>query len=116
MNQELRYTIPPDVLHYEARYFLGFGITELLIGTFAGLFGMMAAGTPGLLIGAVVLLGVRRFEGLGHRSLLEYAVARLLYEMRRPEVVLPRVLPYGSGRIEVRSWDGEVLYTLESEG
>ena len=113
---DLRYTIPPDVLHYEARYFLGFGITELLIGTFAGLFGMMMVGTPGLItFGAVTLLGVRRFEGLGNRSVLEYGIARLLYEMRRPEVVLPRVLPYNSGRIEVHSWEGEILYALESE-
>ncbi len=85
------------MLHYEAKYFLGFGITELLIGTFAGLFGMMAVGTPGLLIGVVVLLGVRRFDGLGNRSILEYGVARLMYEMRREEVVLPRVCRTAAG-------------------
>ncbi len=29
MTEEMNYHIPPDILHYESKYFLGFGMQEV---------------------------------------------------------------------------------------
>lgn len=111
---ELRYVCPPDILHYETRYLLGFTVAELLIGGGAALLGMLLAGPlPGLAVGGVALLAIRRWEGFGNRSLPLYLLAILAYRFRRVEVELPRLLPMQEGRLEVYSWDGEKLFELE---
>jgi hypothetical protein len=112
---DLNYRLPPDILHYETKYFLGFGIADLLIAGMAALFAMTIVGAFGLLVGGVALLALKRFDHLGNRSLAVYGLAALWHRLRPTRVDAPRTLPPRASKIEVVSWDGETLYTLEED-
>lgn len=114
-KDDLTYTLPPDILRYETKYFFGFGINELLIAATAGLVVMMLVSTlVGLLTGVIVLVSLRRYESLGNRSLPAYALAIVWRRLSTAPVVVPRTFPSGSGgRVEFISWEGEKLFALE---
>jgi len=114
---DLTYRVPPDILHYETRYLLGFTIGELMLAAGVALLGMLWAGPlPGLGCGVLGLLAVRRYEGLGGRSLPQYMLSVLRYRWRREEVTLPRLLPALPPRLEVYSWDGDKLFEVGEVG
>ena len=110
---ELNYHIPPDILHYESKYLLGFSINDLLIAMVVAMPLMMIFNPVlGLLGGAITLVFLRRFDGLGNRSAVTYLAAMAWYRLRPEEVQAPRTLPPSAARLEVLSWEGEHRFTL----
>ena len=68
--EELSYHIPPDILHYESKYLMGFSINDLLIAMLVAMPLMMITNpVVGLTGGALSLVFLRRFDGLGNRSI-----------------------------------------------
>jgi len=113
---ELRYRIPPDMLHYEPKYFLGLGVQDLMVATMPSILALQFAGPIGAVIVALLMLaGLMRFERFGNRSLLVYFALWLWHKYRPAPVILPRVMPRQDTRLEVTTWAGERLYTMEVE-
>ena len=111
---ELNYHIPPDILHYESKYLMGFSINDLLIAMMVAMPLMMVASPiVGLLGGAGALVFLRRFDGLGNRSVIMYLGAMIWYRFRPEDVQAPRTLPASAARVEVLSWAGEHRFTLQ---
>jgi len=111
---ELNYHIPPDILHYESKYLLGFSINDLLIAMMVAMPLMMAANPIiGLLGGGTSLVFMRRFDGLGNRSVIMYLAAMAWYRFRPEDVRTPRTLPPSTARLEVLSWEGQHRFTLQ---
>lgn len=115
-QDDLTYTLPPDIIHYEVKYFLGFSLNELLIAATAAISVMMLlSAIVGLVVGAIMLVLLRRYEGLGNRTLVVYVLAIVWRRLRTVRVEAPRTFPLRQGWIEFRSWEGEPLYVVESE-
>jgi len=115
-TEDLTYTLPPDIIHYEVKYFLGFSINELLVAATAGITVMMLlSATVGLIVGAVLLVLLRRYEAFGNRTLPAYMLALLWRRVRILRVEAPRTFPSSQGRLEILTWDDEPLYSLEPE-
>lgn len=115
-TEDLTYTLPPDIIHYEVKYFLGFSINELLVAATAGIMVMMlVSAIVGLMVGAVMLVLLRRYEAFGNRTIPAYLLALLWRRVRVVRVEAPRTFPSIQGRLEILSWDDEPLYSLESE-
>jgi hypothetical protein len=113
---ELRYRLPPDVLHYEPKYLFGLGIQDLLLAAMPAVFSMLLAGLlVGVITGVVLIGALKRWEGLGNRAAVVYFALWLWHKYRPATVILPRVLPRQETRLEVTAWDGAPLYTLEVE-
>jgi len=112
--EELNYPIPPDILHYESKYMLGFGINDLMFAMLAAMPLMLSVGPiVGLLAGGITLIAMRRYDGLGNRSLITYFAAMLWYRLRPLSVVMPRTLPPGAARLEVHSWEGAPMFVID---
>ncbi len=113
----MRYQIPPDVLHYEVRLLFGLSAQDIMIGGLVVILGIQKLGiAAGLLLGALALLGLKRYERLGNRSPLVYLALWGWNHWRPQRVSVPRVLPGGSGiRLEVTDWEGRAMYRLEDE-
>ena len=113
---ELRYRLPPDMLHYEPKYLLGLGLQDLMVATMPSILMLQVAGPIGAgMTAALMLLSMVRFERLGNRSLVVYGSLWLWHKYRPSTVILPRVLPRQDTRLEVTTWDGDLLYTLETD-
>ncbi len=111
---ELRYEIPPDVLHYEPRFLFGLSATDLLVAAIPAIL-LMAIGLiiPGLLMGIVALSLLKRFDRFGNRSLPVYYIQRWQYNRARRKVVIPLVLPPDTQAMRFETWDGEELFGIE---
>ena len=114
MADELNYQVPPDILHYETKYFMGFGMNEVMAGLIVGMI-FMTANSPllGLLAGGLTLIAMRRFDGLGSRSVVTYLVAWAWYRWRPQSLLMPRTLPPGAARLEISSWAGEPMFVID---
>ena len=111
---ELRYRLPPDVLHYEPKYFLGLGLQDLMFATMPSILMLQLTGVIGAgLTAALMLLCMMRFERFGNRSIVSYGILWLWHKYHPSTVILPRVLPRQETRVEVTTWEGDLLYTLE---
>ena len=111
---ELNYHIPPDILHYESKYLMGFSINDLLIAMMVTMpLMMIASPIVGLIGGVVTLVFLRRFDGLGNRSVVTYLGAWIWYRFRPEDVQAPRTLPPSTARVEVLSWEGKHRFTLQ---
>jgi hypothetical protein len=116
-DKELSYRLPPDVLHYEPKYFFGLGLQELMIAVMPSMLVMQFGGVGwGAITGILMLLGLRRWEAFGNRSVLLYLALLLWYRYRPGELSIPRVLPLHPSRVEVANWEGHTLFVLEGEG
>lgn len=114
--EDLRYRLPPDVLHFEPKYFLGLGVQDLMIATMPSMLVLQFAGPIGAgITGILMLAGLMRFDNLGNRSALVYAALWLWHKYRPATVILPRVMPRQDTRLEVTTWEGDPLYTMEVE-
>ena len=110
---DLSYDWPPDVLHYETRYFLGLTINELLILALPALLLTILVGIPAGAVAALLgLLALKRFEAFGGRSLPLYLFARLRHARRRETVMLPLILPRGEGELVITTWDDEEMMRI----
>ena len=113
---ELRYRLPPDMLHYETKYMFGLGMQDLMIAVMPPILMLQVAGPIGAGVSAVLmLLAVMRFERFGNRSMIAYCALWLWHKYRPSSVILPRVLPRQDARLEVTTWAGDLLYTLEMD-
>ncbi len=113
-GQALRYRLPPDMLHYEPKYFFGLGLQDLMIATMPSILMLQVAGAIGAAITAALMLAAMvRIERLGNRSIVVYGALWLWHKYRPSTVILPRVLPRQETRLEVTTWDNAPLYTLE---
>ncbi len=114
--EELRYRLPPDVLHYEPKYFMGLGVQDLMVATMPSILALQLAGPIGAALTAFLMLaGLMRFERFGNRSLLIYFALWLWHKYRPSSVILPRVMPRQETRLEVTTWEGDPLFTMEVE-
>jgi len=112
--EELNYHIPPDILHYESKYLMGFSINDLLIAMMVAMPLMLIANPLiGLIGGVATLVFLRRFDSLGNRSVITYLGAMIWYRFRPDDVQAPRTLPPSAARVEVLSWEGEHRFTLQ---
>ncbi|NUM48749.1 MAG: hypothetical protein HUU38_28920 [Anaerolineales bacterium] len=91
---DLQYDWPVDVLHYEAKLFLGLSFQDVLIvavpTVLPMLFHHFMVGVVGAILGYLL---VRKFEGLGDRNVLAYLLARLRAQVQAHSVALPLILP-----------------------
>lgn len=110
----LEYVVPPDVLHFEPRYILGFTATELVVAGGMAIPALYILGpVAGLIAGVVTLMAVHRLESLGNRSVLTYAFQRVLHNARRREVRIARLLPEGQRKIEILTWDMRPVFGVQ---
>jgi hypothetical protein len=113
---DLHYQIPPDVLHYEPRYFFGLTATDLLVAAMPAILLIATAGVvAGVLAGVTSLSMLKRFDRFGNRSLPVYVVQRWRYNRMGREVALPLVLPPETEAITFESWEGDERYGIETE-
>ena len=102
------------MLHYEPKYFFGLGLQDLVIAAMPSIFALQAGGIiAGAITAVMTLAAMVRFERFGNRSLVVYTAQWLWHKYHPSTVILPRVLPRQETRLEVTTWDGDPLYTLE---
>lgn len=114
----MNYRIPPDVIHYEVKLLFGLTAQDIMISGMAMLFGIQIFGVlPGLLLGGLALLAVKRYERFGNRSPLVYLALWLWHRYRPQQVFMPRVLPSGDDlHLTVQDWEGNDLIHLDGGG
>jgi hypothetical protein len=113
---ELRYPIPPDVLHYEPRFIFGLSATDLLVATIpALLLGTTLGWVAGVVMAVVALSLLKRFERFGNQSLPMYYFQRWQYTRRSRPVHLPLVLPAEAENLQFETWEGDKLFDIEAE-
>jgi len=114
---ELQYTIPHDILHYEPRYWFGLTITDML---YAALPAMLILSTTNSALGAGVsaalsLAALKRFDYLGNRSFLQYMWGWFRENRKREQIYMPRVMPIREATLQVLTWDDDEIFRLESD-
>ena len=115
---DLIYEWPSNLSQYEAKIFLGLTATEAMGSSMAFLLpiGVIQSGF-GFIVGfvccIVVLLSIKKVERFGNRPFLIYFAQRLLERQRGRQIELPLIMGGGSGRVEIESWEGETLLTLD---
>ncbi len=115
-QDELRYHIPPDVLHYEPRFIFGLTATDLLVATVpAMLIGVTLAWSAGVVTGILSLSLLKRFERFGNQSFPVYAFQRWQHTRAARSVHLPLILPPEGEALQFETWDGETLFEIEAE-
>lgn len=115
-SNELTYHLPPDILHYEPKYYFGLSLQEMMAAVLPSM-GVMFIFGP--VLGAItaigMILGLRRWENFGNRSVLVYLGLFVWYRYRPGEISIPRVLPLHPSRVEVANWEGQTLFVLEGD-
>jgi len=115
MEEELQYILPHDVFHYEPKYFAGLTVSDMLMAAAPAMLVLtLFHSILGAAVVAAVALGLlKRFDGLGNRSLLLYLYGAFVENRQKRRVIMPRVLPAEGGSLVVTTWDGRVLYRVE---
>ena len=113
---ELQYDWPANVLRYESRHLFGLTVNDLLIIALPAAGLMMISPLLGLAAGAVGMLLMIRFEGLGDRRLLAYLAARLKHHFNRRPVVLPLIRPVLDAEVIFTDLDGVEIARFGGEG
>ena len=113
---DLRYHIPPDVLHYEPRFIFGLTATDLLVATIpAMLIGVTLAWGTGIVTGILSLSLLKRFERFGNQSFPMYTIQRWQHTRTPRTVHLPLILPAEVEALQFETWDGDSLFEIETE-
>ncbi len=113
---DLQYPIPPDVLHFEPRYWFGLSAQDLVVAAFPALLAMNTLGlAPGVLVGVLAVLLLRRLDSLGGRSVPVFLVQRLWYLRRPHEVEMPIVLPPERAAMVIEDWSGQGVARIQPE-
>jgi hypothetical protein len=113
---ELQYDWPTNVLRYESRHLFGLSVNDLLTAALPAAGLMILSPLLGLAVGAVGLLLMIRFEGLGDRRLLAYLVARLKHHFNRRPVVLSLIRPVLDAEVIFTDLDGVEIARFGGEG
>ncbi len=114
-EEELRYLLPHDVFHYEPKYFAGLTVSDMLMAAAPAMLVLtLFHSIVGAAVIAIIALALlKRFDGLGNRSLLLYLYGAFTENRQKRQIIMPRVLPAEGGSLVVTTWDGEVLYRME---
>ncbi len=104
--EDLQYDWPPNVLRYETRYLFGLSVNDMLMIALPSVLLMMIYPLLGLAGGAIGLLLMIRFEGLGDRRLLAYLIARIKHRFNHRPVVLPLIRPIRDAEVYFTDLDG----------
>lgn len=113
---ELHYQLPPDVLHYEPRYYFGLTATDLVIVALPSILVIAVwAIVPGLITAVIGIALLKRFDDFGNRSAPVYFIQKWQYNSRQRKVAVPLILPPESEALSFESWEGETLFGIESE-
>lgn len=116
---ELTYEWPENLSQYEAKIFLGLTANEAMATAMAFLLplGVVRSGW-GFLFGAIlallVLASIKKVERFGNQPFLLYFAKRQLERRQSPTLELPLVMGGQSSRVELESWEGETLLTVEA--
>ena len=112
---ELRYTLPHDVFHYEPRYFAGLTVTDMFMAAIPAMvvLSILHSILAAVIMAALSLALLKRFDGLGRRSIVAYMFSAEVERRRQRQFVMPQVLPGEGGTLTVTTWDGQELYRLE---
>ena len=120
-TDRLTYAWPSNLEAYEPRIFLGLTAIEGMAGAMGFL--LPVALVPsllgfllGLIVGALVILAVKRVERLDNQSPLAYLVAWLVEGRRRELVTMPLVSAEPPGTLRFAAPDGAVEMLLAGEG
>ena len=112
----LQYEIPPDVLHYEPRYWFGLSANDLLFAAFpAMVVAYVVHPLVGVLLGGATALSLRRLDALGGRSLPVYLWQRMRHLRRPRPVEMPLVLPPERLTVRIEDWQGRLVALVQSE-
>ena len=120
----LSYQWPANVLEYEARFWGGFTLTNMLAAAGPFMAGIMIgqnSGSPilGLVLGAIGgvlgLLITRPFAALTGLSLPVYLYRRSLARWRQPVIEMPLIMPGGDQQLAFEDWDGAGLIKIEND-
>ena len=116
--EEMTYQWPSNLTQYEAKIILGLTSTEAMATAMAFLLpvGTIKSGS-GLFIGfalaIIVLLSIKKVERFGDQPFLIY-FARKTYEARQKKPIeLPLIMGGDSASVELESWEGETLITID---
>jgi len=114
-EEELRYTLPHDVFHYEPRYFAGLTVTDMFIAAMPAMvvLSVLHSIFAAVMVAVLSLALLKRFDGLGRRSIVAYVFSAGMERRRQRQFVMPQVLPGEGGTVTVMTWDGQELYRLE---
>jgi hypothetical protein len=87
---------------------------EVMAGLIVGMLFMLGnSPLTGLVAGGFTLVAMRRYDGLGNRSVVMYLVAWVWYRWRPQSIIMPRTLPPGAARLEICSWDGDPMFVID---
>lgn len=117
---QLQYPWPPNLTSYEAKIFLGLTAQEAIATAMGALLPMvlfqhLGGILMGVIVGAVVLLSLKKIDALGGVSLPLYLVLRVM-AVRQAEVMeLPLIMGNAQSPVKMESWDGMLLHLGEED-
>jgi hypothetical protein len=115
---QLQYPFPPNLTEYEAKLLIGLTAKEL-IGTGMGfmvpmmLLPSLAGVIGGVIVGALVLLSLKKIDAFGGVSFPLYVVLRLVAARRQEVIELPLIMGNSTSAVEIESWDGMLMHLGE---
>ena len=117
---QLQYPFPPNLTEYEAKLLVGLTAKELM-GTGMGfmvpmvLLPSLAGIIVGVIVGALVLVSLKKIDAFGGVSLPLYIVLRLAATRRHETIELPLIMGSSASTVEIETWDG-MLMEMSGEG
>ncbi|WP_322507774.1 hypothetical protein [Anaerolinea sp.] len=113
-KNDLVYTIPPDMLHYENVILLGLTDKELVfIGTVSITASFLFGVIGGILGALLTFLVVKRYDSFANRSLFSYLAGKIVVESRENRFEIPRIIPKSASDVELMTWDFKPVLGIE---
>lgn len=115
---ELTYEWPSNLTQYEAKIIAGLTATEAMatamafllpVGTIKSGFGFFI----GLTLAIIVLLSIKKVERFGNQPVLIYFGKKTIEGRKKMEVELPLIMGGNSAQVQLESWEGETLITID---
>ena len=114
-KDDLIYSVPPDIYHYENIIFLGFTDKEILLIAGVAVIFSLIFGLFGFIFGALLaLVLVKRLDALSNRSIISYWIGKITVESRNKVIELPKILPQPRSSIELMTWNFKPIIGIES--
>ena len=114
----LTYEWPSNLTQYEAKIIAGLTATEAMatamafllpVGTIKSGFGFFI----GLTLAIIVLLSIKKVERFGNQPILLHFAKKTMEGRQNKEVELPLIMGGNSAQVELESWEGETLITMD---
>ncbi len=116
--EDLTYQWPSNLTSYEAKIILGLTSTEAMatamafllpVGTMTSGFGLFV----GFALAIIVLLSIKKVERFGNQPVLIHFARKTIEGRQNKEVELPLIMGGDSASVELESWEGETLMTID---